>query len=352
LSLRSLHAENQAQDKKQDSGVAEHELNLLSLFCGPGGLDLGFRWAGFHTELAIDVEEEYIKTFKRNHEDSIVKKWDISVVSVQDLDEIVGHPIQPIGVIGGPPCQSFSVSNVHQRDDDPRHQLPEHYALLLQELNERHPISFFVFENVPGLLGKKHIVRYNNFKNLFTEAGFKLYEAKLDALNYGVPQVRERIFIIGINANVHSDTNWEEPPKENIELTVRDFIEGLPQPVFNGKGLDPKTFNVHPNHWCMVPRSNKFQNGTLEEGSTRGRSFRVLKWDEPSWTVAYGHREVHVHPNGRRRLSIYEAMLLQSFPDNYEFTGNISSQVNMVSETVPPRLALHIALSIRRCLRI
>ncbi len=293
----------------------------------------------------------WINTFKKNHTISAAKQGDISEITIQNLDDMIGHEIQPIGVTGGPPCQSFSVSNVHQKDDDPRHQLPEHYALLLRELNERHPISFFVFENVPGLLNKKHIDRYNNFKNLFGEAGFKINEATLNAKNYGVPQDRERIFIVGFNSQLHPNCKWELPQEEDVDLTVRDFLGGLPEPVYNAKGLNPETFNVHPNHWCMVPRSEKFKNSILKEETMWGRSFRVLSWDELSWTVAYGNREVHVHPMGHRRLSIYEAMLLQSFPDYYEFTGNISSQVNMVSEAVPPRLALHIALSIRKCLK-
>ncbi len=102
----------------------------------------------------------------------------------------------------------------------------------------------------------------------------------------------------------------------------------------------------------MVPRSEKFSNGIMEQGRVIGRGFRVLSWDEPSWTVAYGHREVHIHLNGKRRLSIYEAMLLQSFPESFRLTGNISAQIRLVSEAVSPRLAWHIALSIRDCLGI
>lgn len=348
---------NETKITEPDNDIAVHEnngqdLNLLSLFCGPGGLDLGFSWAGFNTELAIDINDEYVKTFAKNHQNSVARKGDLSTLSAAELDDMAGHEIQPIGVIGGPPCQSFSVSNVHQTETDQRHDLPGHYAGLLRVLNERHPISFFLFENVPGLLGKKHIDRYNNFKKLFEEAGFEINEATLNAKNYGIPQERERIFIVGINSALHQNVVWEPPPKENISLTVRDFIEDLPEPIHNVKGIDPATIPLHPNHWCMVPRSKKFTNGSLQEGTMWGRSFRVLTWDEPSWTVAYGHREVHVHPYGHRRLSIYEAMLLQSFPDDYVLTGNISSQINMVSEAVPPRLALHIALSIRNCLGI
>lgn len=333
----------------QESGCKDR-LPLLSLFCGPGGLDLGFEQAWFNTELAIDIDEECVRTFEANFRRSVAKKADISLLKLIDIDNMLGHEIRPFGVIGGPPCQSFSVSNVFQREDDPRHNLPENYALLLRKLNERNPISFFVFENVPGLLGKKHRYRYDNFKKLFKLAGFKIYEARLNAKDYGVPQDRQRIFIVGINKEKHPLVSWSPPEKEEKIYTVKETIYGLPEPQYNAPGLDPENFPVHPNHWCMVPRSEKFSNGIMEPGNVIGRCFRVLSWNEPSWTVAYGHREVHVHPNGHRRLSIYEAMLLQSFPKNFRLTGNISSQIRLVSEAVPPRLAYNIALSIRKCL--
>ena len=212
-------------------------------------------------------------------------------------------------------------------------------------------MSFFVFENVPGLLGDKHKHRYEEFKLSFDDAGFKLYEDRLDAQHYGVPQQRERVFIVGINKTKHPGVKFEFPKREEHKFTVRDSIYGLEEPVHNDSGLDPHTFKVHPNHWCMVPRSKKFiTKGALTEGQAWGRSFRTLAWDEPSWTVAYGNREVHVHPKGHRRLSIYEAMLLQSFPHTYVLTGNISAQTRLVSEAVPPRLGWHLAVSLRRAL--
>ncbi len=325
---------------------------LLSLFCGPGGLDEGFRQAGFHTILAIDNDPECVQTFRENHPLSAAEVCNISELSISSLDKLVGKMVQPVGVIGGPPCQSFSVSNVHQSDQDPRHKLPEAYASLLAKLNRRNPISFFVFENVPGLLGKKHVKRYNHFKTLFIRAGFDIHEQTLNAKDYGVAQERPRIFIVGINKVLHPDASWTPSPPEEKTLTVRDAIWGLPEPEYNSPGLDPDTFSVHPNHWCLVPRSKKFSNGNLQEGQMFGRSFRTLSWDKPSWTVAYGHREVHVHPNGHRRLSIYEAMQLQSFPHSYRLTGNMSAQIRLISEAVPPRLALSIAESIRQSLGI
>lgn len=96
----------------------------------------------------------------------------------------------------------------------------------------------------------------------------------------------------------------------------------------------------------MKPRSEKFFNGFLKEGDVKGRPFRVLEWGKPSWTVAYGHREVHIHPTGKRRLSIYEAMLLQGFPPKYVFKGTLSDQVRLVSDAVPPPLARALAESV------
>jgi DNA (cytosine-5)-methyltransferase 1 len=325
---------------------------LLSLFCGPGGLDLGFREAGFSTELAFDIDDECVRTFNENHAEPsqpVAYARDITKLPLEEMDQLYGDKLNPIGVIGGPPCQSFSVSNVHQRDDDPRHDLPLAYAALLDKLNRRFPLSFFVFENVPGLLGERHKTRYENFKALFVKGGFEIFETILNAEKFGVPQVRPRVIIVGINRMLHPNAKWRWPEPELGCQTVRDAIAHLPEPIQNDRGLTPAKFSVHPNHWCMVPRSKKFRTkGSLVEGQAWGRSFRTLRWDEPSWTVAYGNREVHVHPQGHRRLSIYEAMRLQSFPDWYVFTGNISAQTRLVSEAVPPRMAWHLAVAIRR----
>jgi DNA (cytosine-5)-methyltransferase 1 len=344
-----LCAESSKNGKRPDGPT------LLSLFSGPGGLDEGFRQAGFNTALALDLDEECVRTFNANHTSTspIAYQRDVQKLSLADIDVLAGGPLAPVGVIGGPPCQSFSVSNVHQAETDPRRDLALAYAHLLANMNQRTPLSFFVFENVPGLMGTKHRERYLLFKRSFRKAGFELYERVLDASEYGVPQYRERVIIVGINRTVHPAAIWEWPPVEAIRKTVRDAIGNLPPPILNARAVDPKTIPLHPNHWCMVPKSKKFSTpGALKNGESWGRSFRTLSWDRPSWTVAYGNREVHIHPGGRRRLSIYEAMLLQSFPTHYVMTGNISAQSRLVSEAVPPRFAWHIASAIRRSLSI
>ena len=333
-------------------------MQIFSFFCGPGGLDTGFHKAraGFETAAATDVDEEALKTFKLNHSKAQTFQADLLTA---ETSEIVARCLRlksngkPIGVIGGPPCQAFSVSNVYQREDDPRRRLPEKYAAILKALNSEAGLSFFLFENVPGLLGHRHRARYEQFKKLFTDAGFKVWEALLDAQDYGVPQQRPRAFIIGINQKLHPGVEWKPPRKLKKHKTVRDAIEGLPEPVPFRKGITREDIPFHPNHWCLAPKSKKFSGKSdLTPGQAFGRSFRTLEWDEPSWTVAYGHREVHVHPNMKRRLSILEAMLLQSFPKNYELTGTLSAQIRLVSDAVPPDLAKAIAKSLARSLKL
>lgn len=319
---------------------------LLSLFCGPGGLDQGFKQAGFHTRLAFDIDADCVRTFKHNHPDTTVLQADLREITVADLDRLHGGEFRPLGVIGGPPCQSFSIANVHQTDDDHRHDLPETYARLLTDLNHRHPLSFFLFENVPGLKGKKHFHRFARLKELFTEAGFKVFDDILDAQEYGVPQRRRRVFVLGINRNLYPGIEWRWPVKSTEHKTVADAICRFPTPIHYRRDLSPDDIPFHPNHWCPRPKSPKFRADQQQTNRVRGRSFRRLAWDKPSWTVAYGHREIHIHPNGARRLSIFEAMQLQTFPFNYQLLGNMSAQARLVSEAVPVELARRLAQTI------
>lgn len=215
-------------------------------------------------------------------------------------------------------------------------------------------IDFFLFENVPGLLDEDHRPIYDKFKRIADEAGFNVFESRLNALDFGVPQKRERVFIVGINRNTYSE-KFEFPSSSRSPSDpedVDDAIGELDEPLHYSRSLTPEDITEetgHPNHWCMRPMSDKFDpdNDFLEPGVIKGRSFRTLAWDEPSLTVAYGHREVHVHPSCIRRLSVYEAMLLQGFPSReeriYELKGNLSNQIDLISDAVPPPLAKSLA---------
>jgi len=220
--------------------------------------------------------------------------------------------------------------------------------MILRSLNDLYDLDFFVFENVEGITYEKHRRDFALFKTLFEDAGFKIFEGLLDAKDFGVPQKRPRMFVVGWNREKYGSWDFVFPgATQTQELTVANAISGLAEPVFYRRDLAAADFTVHPNHWTMQPKSKRFWDGSLFEGHTRGRSFRVLEWNKPSWTVAYGNREIHIHPSGTRRLSIYEAMLLQGFPSDYELLGNLSEQVHQVSDAVPPPLASALARSIR-----
>lgn len=327
------------------------ELGLISLFCGPGGLDEGFMQAGFVPRLAYDIDKASVVTYNHNHHGhGSAKQADLSKVDAKDivLDwKKLGFP-PPVGVIGGPPCQSFSVSNVRQKEVHLYHELPEHYARILDGLNKVFGLSFFVFENVPGLVTKRHKHRFKRFIELFEQAGFHTFEGCLDAKNFGVAQVRSRVFVVGLNKEQFSGTEFTFPIGGGGIKTVREEIGSLPEPTYFARNLTEEDIRYHPNHWCMVPRSRKFQDGALKPGQIGGRSFRVLDWDRPSYTVAYGHREVHVHPNCKRRLSVYEAMRLQGFPHRYVLKGTLSDQIRLVSEAVSPQVAEALAQALQK----
>lgn len=330
---------------------------LLSLYSGPGGLDLGFERAGFTIDLAIDKSPDSIATYNHNRPTSSVGQIaDISTITVKELDALARSPVEPAGLIGGPPCQSFSRGNRSPQDEDPRHQLPLKFARLLGELNRRRPVPFFMFENVPDLASRAHNGHFRDILLALEDAGFSVSHTVLNAADFGVPQNRRRLIVVGINTAVFPGRKWIAPLPETrpeaVSVSVRTAIEGLPEPVHYRRGLDREGIPVHRNHWCMSPKSHKFSTvGALRPGLTRSRSFKTLAWDLPSITVAYGHREVHVHPDCQRRLSVFEAMRLQGFPDCYELLGTMSSQITQVSDAVPPPLGEAVARSIAAQIR-
>jgi DNA (cytosine-5)-methyltransferase 1 len=325
--------------------------SLLSVFCGAGGLDLGFEQAGFDVAMAFDIREDAITSYNANRPESPGGRYmNVRDLSLARLDALAGGEFAPIGIIGGPPCQSFSRANRSQSENDPRHELPFVYADLIRALNTRNPLHFFVLENVLGLKQEPHVELYEKLKLELTSAGFRVYDEVIDARSFGVPQKRERIILVGINSQLYDENSWLSPQKQDVpthELTVAHAFRGLPEPIFYRRGLAEADIPFHPNHWCMSPKSPKFTTpGALVEGRRRNRSFKTLSWAEPSVTVAYGNREVHIHPTCKRRLSVFEAMRLQGFPDKYCLKGSLSSQITQVSEAVPPPVAKAVAESL------
>lgn len=334
------------------AAAAESEgLELVSLFCGAGGLDLGFEQALYSVGLAVDRRSFSIDSYNHNREGGTGHVADVTTLDLETMDRLAGRTLAPAGVIGGPPCQSFSRA-AHSTADDPRHKLPHEFVRILGLLNARQPVGFFAFENVPGLLKKKHEERFEGIVAAFEKVGFAVTRALLNASDFGVAQDRPRLILVGFNKALYPGLQWVPPEPTTPEpKAVRDVIGGLMPPRYWEKDLDPLAIKPHRNHWCMVPKSKNFTtDGALVQGTSRGRSFRTLHWERPSPTIAYGNREVHVHPDGKRRLSVYEALLLQGFPKEYELLGSLSAQITQVSEAVPPPLAKAVAMSISAAL--
>ncbi|PAP74812.1 hypothetical protein B1759_16685 [Rubrivirga sp. SAORIC476] len=325
---------------------------IVSLFCGPGGMDEGFQSAGFETWLAYDSAPHCVRTHRHNHERAKALQGDLAVVSPTEMatewrKRSPGVP--PLGIVGGPPCQAFSFANVHKRDsDDPRASLVDHYAQIIEGLSNEFAVGFFVFENVRGLLSDRHVHYLEEFESRVDDAGFTVTRHRLNALRFGVPQHRDRVFVVGVNRTLHGGVKFSPPLGDDRETPVSEVLDGLPPPTHYQRGLDRDSPDGwHPNHWCMAPKSRRFTDGSIVPGdSTSSRSFRALHPDRPSYTVAYGNREVHVHPSGTRRLSVYEAMRLQGFPHDYVLKGTLSEQFSMVSDAVAPPVAEALARAI------
>lgn len=339
--------------RRKYEATMKPDLAVISLFCGAGGLDLGFGEAGYQTVYAADAMRAAVDSFNLNLGPSIAEVVDLQFVSpkkfvdeVERRSRILG--VVPHGVIGGPPCQGVSNANTASGPSDPRNVLFDKYVRVLREADRRFSLDFFVLENVPGLRAEKNRSLYEGLKRKL-ERTFIVTEAVLDASHFGVAQSRKRLFMVGINRRL-SEGNFcfPQPTSLNAAPTVRDKIEGLIAPCYLVRGLGQRAGgSFHPNHWTMRPISEKF--GSIRVQSNV-RSFLRLSWDKPSRTVAYGNREIHIHPDGLRRLSIFEAMRLQGFPDHFQLMGNFSEQVTQVSNAVPPPVAKAVANAISKLL--
>lgn len=324
---------------------------IVSLFSGAGGLDLGFTKSDFPLTLAIDMSPSAIRTHKRNFTESKSIAADLEKLGPEGVLAQVKDQLEPgeaIGVIGGPPCQGFSRANTASTSNDPRNRLALLYLQVVEALQSKYQVEFVLLENVQGIRDAKHSATFHCILSKFSELNFTLDVNQYSALDYGVAQTRNRVIVTAFR-NEAVSRHFEPEQVAADALTVRSVIGHLPEPAFFSRDLKKSAIPYHENHWTMRPVSKRF---SLPDGADRaGRSFRRLEWDKPSPTVAYGHREIHVHPEGRRRISVFEAMLLQGFPDDFVLEGTFSSQVDQVSNAVPPPLAKALATAIKVAMR-
>lgn len=323
-------------------------MNLISLFSGAGGLDKGFHNAGFITSVANEYDKKICPTFRANFPDTLLIEGDIRYLT-SDV-----FPKDATGIIGGPPCQSWSEAGSLRGIEDARGQLFYEYIRILRDLQPK----FFLAENVSGILAKRHSQAVNNFMQLFDQAGYDVYLSMLNANDYDVPEDRDRVFFIGFRKDLRiRDYSFPLPMKH--KPTLRETIWDLQFSV-----LPAKDKNKTNGNSCLVPNNEYFIGAFSPIFMSRNR---VRSWDEPGFTVQASGRQCQLHPqapkmikidknkqkfaegyeNLYRRMSVREVARVQTFPDNFKFIyEDIDYGYKMIGNAVPVNLAYHLASSI------
>lgn len=331
---------------------------MVDLFSGCGGMSCGFEQAGFDPVLAIDNWEPACETHKANFPKTTLMCEDIEKVSVNKLKRSLGREKIDL-VVGGPPCQGFSVAG--KRDPkDPRNSLFEEFVRMTNLIKPR----YFVMENVRGLASMKtaegrRVV--DIICNEFEKIGYKVKFRILDAADYGVPQYRPRIFFIGTK---HKSKKVFFPPMKILSgryKTVKDAIGDLESLESGERSKKDKwhfAFN-HPKHqikWMKpVPEGGTaHDNPDTKNRPTSGfrTTYKRIWWDRPApaVTTCFGaiSSQNNVHPEDTRALTIREAARLQTFPDSFEWKGTVNQIRIQIGNAVPCLLAKCIGETINK----
>jgi len=327
-------------------------MKIVSLFSGAGGLDLGFSKAGFDITWANEYDKDIWETYEKNHPKTYLEKRSITKIPNEDVPECDG-------IIGGPPCQSWSEAGSLRGIKDNRGQLFFDFIRLLEA---KQPY-FFLAENVSGMLLLRHKDALDNIKNHFRNAGigYDLHFSLLNAKDFNVPQDRKRVFFIGFRSDLKIEFKFPTGFADKIHLN--DVISDLTENVMmakNGKGAN--------NGNCNIPNHEYMDGGFSSMFMSRNR---VRSWDEVSFTIQAGARHAPLHPqapkmkfieqnkrefvSGKehlyRRLSVRECARIQTFPDDFIFHyDNISAGYKMIGNAVPVMLAYYLAKEIKKSL--
>ncbi len=305
------------------------EFTVVSLFSGAGGLDLGFENAGFKTIWANDFDADACETHR---------SWSNAEVVCGDIKQLDLASIPQSDVIlGGFPCQGFSLSGPRKIDDS-RNSLYKHFVKLVKQ---NQPL-LFVGENVKGLLTMGDGTIIEAIVNEFADCGYDLYYQLVNAKNYGVPQDRERIIITGFRKDLNIN-DFALPTSSGETRTLSEALTQLPEST--------------PEDICWAPYSSRYMSRN-----------RKRDWDQVSYTIPAMAKQVPLYPgspdmkkvssdkwvfgeNGEtRRLSWREAAAIQTFPASLEFTGDLTSKYKQIGNAVPVKLAEFVAHHIRRVL--
>lgn len=329
-------------------------MDLLSLFSGCGGLDLGFERAGFNIVVANEYDPTIWDTYKTNHPKTKLIEGDIR--KIQEVD----FPNDIDGIIGGPPCQSWSEAGSLRGIEDARGKLFYDYIRILKNKQPK----FFLAENVSGMLANRHSEAVKNIISMFQDCEYNVSVTLVNAKDYGVAQERKRVFYIGFRTDL--GINFEFPEgstkDDSKKITLRDVIWDLQfsaVPAGDKNHHNPEA--VNNNEYFIGAFSPIFMSRN-----------RVKSWDEQAFTVQASGRQCQLHPqapkmkfveqNKRefiegnehlyRRMTIREIARIQGFPDDFKFIyAHTNNAYKMIGNAVPVNLAYEIAVAIKNSLQ-
>ena len=333
---------------KDDKAV--EEIYAVDMFSGAGGITQGLKQAGYSVIMATDIDKDFSTAHRHNHPNVPFLERDITELTPKEFSKSIratpfvnGHPIHLVS--GGPPCQGFSMTG-RRKSDDPRNQLFQHYLNVLKELKPQ----FFFMENVTGMLSMKQTASgkkgefFDHIMDMFRKV-LPEYEIDYRVINmadYGVPQTRRRVIILGNRLGIPIDECFPKPDHtEDDYETVWDNIKDLTK--IENDGI--------PNHRRMnhskqiVERMSKVKSGKYikKRRSNQKQTFQCvyqrLEKDKPAPTLVPGHSAFPIHPVEHRSLTFREAARLQTFPDDMEFFGSQIQQGLAVGNAVPPMFA-------------
>ena len=363
------------------------KFKIFSFFSGSGFLDLGFEKSGYSVELVNEYSTAFMEAYKYSRQ--IMKlplpkygyhNVDVNEFLQQRATELENYMQDArtdgslVGFIGGPPCPDFSIAGKQRGRNGDNGKLSLSYVQLI--IN-RKP-DFFLFENVKGLWRTaKHRKFYEELKEQLSESGYWLTERLTNAIEFGAPQDRDRILLFGVNKNIFSDKTenplqhfpWEKHVRYSLECIKKInwpgstpfeensrtvCPEGMPEELTVQYWFDKNDVYNHPNGAdCFTPRSGLAKMKVIEEGDDAKKSYKRLHRWRYSPTVAYGNNEVHLHPYKARRLTVAEALALQSLPKEFCLPPDmtLSDKFKTTGNGVPYLLAKGIALTISEFLK-
>jgi DNA (cytosine-5)-methyltransferase 1 len=327
-------------------------MKIVSFFAGAGGLDLGFQKAGFDVIWANEYDKEIWETYEKNHPKTVLDKRSITDIPEDEVPECDG-------IIGGPPCQSWSEAGAHRGIKDKRGQL---FFDFIRILEAKQP-KFFLAENVSGMLLGRHSEALEGIKELFKNAGvgYDLSFQMLNASDYNVPQDRKRVIFVGIRKDLGHKFTFPKP--RNTKVTLDEAIGDLVNSV-----VPAKEKNHTNKENCKVPNHEYMIGGFSTMYMSRNR---VRGWDEQSFTIQAGGRHAPCHPQAPkfkfisqniriyepgneklyRRLSVRECARIQTFPDDFIFYyDKISAGYKMIGNAVAVNFAEILAKQIKATL--